>query len=129
MPDSARGYVSTNGSVLNLKPGSLIDGSSKFVFTGLVEPLRTGDLATFGFRLLNEGDLGTATDDTVHYGWARVILTPSGPGITDGILVDYAFEATPLAPISTPVPEPAAALLMCTGVIGVLTRSLRRRYA
>lgn len=130
VPTTSRGYVSasTAGAALNLAAGTLIDGSSVFN-TGSpgAAALSTGAPALFGFRFRNEGsDLASTADDTVHFGWARVILTPGTPGT----LVDYAFESTPLtgiaAGVTTVVPEPAAWLLMGLGVAGLL---VRKRYS
>ncbi|MDO9071657.1 MAG: PEP-CTERM sorting domain-containing protein [Rubrivivax sp.] len=127
VPTTSRGYVSatTTGAASSLTFGTVIDGSSVFN-TGSPSGagLSTGQPVYFGFRFRNEGpDLSTAADDTVHFGWAQVILSPGTPGT----LIDYAFESTPLTGIQVGVvPEPAAWLLMALGVAALLARQRRQ---
>jgi hypothetical protein len=100
VPLTSRGYVAatSTGPAAVLAVGQLIDGTSVFnTGSPSASALSTGAPAIFGFRFRNEGpDLGTAADDTVHFGWARVQLVAGQPGL----LVDYAFEATPLVGIA-----------------------------
>lgn len=123
VPLTSRGYVAatTTGAASSLALGTLIDGSSVFnTGSPSAAALSTGAPVIFGFRFRNEGpNLSTAADDTVHYGWARVVLSAGVPGT----LIDYAFESTPLAGIQAGVvPEPAAWLLMALGVAGLVAR-------
>lgn len=134
-PVTARGYVVSStdewgvGPVSNLSLGTLIDGSSLFnrSIGALGDHVNTGTEALFGFRFMNEGaDLWDRSDDTVHFGWARVILTP-GANPT-GVLVDYAWESTPMLGIQAGVvPEPASIALFGGGLAGLLAWSRRRR--
>lgn len=128
VPAGSKGYVSdgASGPVSNLSFGTLIDGSSIFnTGTASGSAMSTGTAALFGFRFRNEGpDLTTAADDTVHFGWARVILTAGLPGT----LIDYAFESTPMLGIQAGViPEPATYALFGAGLAGLLAWSRRRR--
>jgi PEP-CTERM motif len=123
VPLTSRGYVSVSstGAASSLAFGALIDGSSIFnTGSPSAAGLSTGTPAIFGFRFRNEGpDLASAADDTVHFGWARVLLTAGTPGT----LIDYAFESSPLTGIQAGVvPEPASWLLMGLGVAGLLAR-------
>lgn len=95
VPTTSRGYVASTstGAAVALSVGQLIDDSSIFN-TGSPSgsAVSTGAPVLIGFRFRNEGaDLGTAADDTVQFGWARVVLSPGQPGT----LIDYAYEATP----------------------------------
>ncbi len=128
VPAASKGYVSVTatGAASNLAFGTLIDGSSVFnTVTPSGSALATGSPALFGFRFRNEGpDLASAADDTVHFGWARVILTNNVPGT----LVDYAFESMPLTGIQAGVvPEPSTYALFGAGLAGLLAWSRRRR--
>ncbi len=123
VPVTSRGYVSATatGAALSLAMGTVIDGSSVFnTASPSAAGLSTGSPVLFGFRFRNEGgDLVSTADDTVHFGWARVILTAGTPGT----LVDYAFESNPLTGLQAGVvPEPAAWMLMGLGVAGLLLR-------
>ncbi len=126
VPASSKGYVagtSTGGS-LNLALGTVIDGASVFnTGTPDAAALTTGAPALLGFRFRNEGDISTPADDTVHFGWARVVLTNGAAGT----LVDYAFESSPLTAIQAGVvPEPGSYALFTAGLLGVLAWSRRR---
>lgn len=132
VPATSRGYVSASasGPVSNLAFGTLIDNSSIFsTGTPSGSAVSTGIEAIFGFRFRNEdADLTTSADDTVHFGWGRVILT----GGTPGTLVDYAYESTPLTGIQagfvpSSVPEPGSMALLGAGLAGLLASSRRRR--
>lgn len=130
VPATSKGYVAAtaSGSPLNLAPGTPIDGSSVFNTGGPAAgaAMTTGAPVIFGFRFRNEGDTSTAADDTVHFGWARVILTNGQPGT----LVDYAFESTPLLGIqAAAVPEPGTWALMLAGAAGLGLWARRRRTA
>jgi hypothetical protein len=100
VPLTSRGYVasSTTGPAAVLTVGQMIDGASIFnTGSPSASALSTGAPVIFGFRFRNEGpNLGSAADDTVHFGWARVQLSPGQPGT----LIDYAYEATPLVGIA-----------------------------
>lgn len=128
VPVTSRGYVAgtTTGPASSLALGTLIDGSSVFN-TGSPSgsAVATGAPVIVGFRFRNEGaNLSVATDDTVHYGWARLVLTGGVPGT----LIDYAYESTPLTGIQAGVvPEPAAWLLMGLGVAALLARQRRQQ--
>lgn len=129
VPAVSRGYVSDslNGAATNLPLDTLIDGNSLFN-TGSPSGMAvsTGETVLIGFRFRNENSLATAADDTVHYGWARLVLSPGVPGT----LIDYAYETDALTGIPAgavgPVPEPAGWLMMGLGVAGL---ALRRRQA
>jgi PEP-CTERM motif len=130
VPLTSKGYVSgtATGPASNLALGTLIGGTSVFNTGGpAATALATGTTALLGFRFRNEGDLTTATDDTVHYGWARLVLTNGVPGT----LIDYAFESTPLtaiaAGVSAPIPEPASYALFGAGLLGLLAWKQRRQ--
>lgn len=102
-------------------PGTLTDGASVFnTGTAAGSGVSTGASAIIGFRFRNEGpDLTSAADDTVHFGWARMVLTGGAPGT----LVDYAFESAPNVGIQAGVmPEAAAWMLMAAGVAGLVAR-------
>jgi hypothetical protein len=131
VPTTSRGYVSasTTTGAVSLTLGTLVGGSSIFN-TGSPSgaAVSTGAPVLIGFRFRNEGaDLTSATDDTVHYGWARLILTPGVPGT----LVDYGFESTPLTAIAAgvtgAVPEPGAWAMMVLGLAGLLARQRKTR--
>ena len=125
VPVTSRGYVAgtTSGPASALSLGTLIDGSSVFN-TGSPSgsALATGAPVLVGFRFRNENDITNPGDDTVHYGWMRLLLTNGTPGT----LVDYAFESTPLtgigAGITTAVPEPASWLLLGLGAAALVAR-------
>lgn len=127
VPTTSRGYVSatTTGAASALATGTLISSASVFnTGSPAASALTTGAPVLFGFRFRNENNLADATDDTVHFGWARVILTAGVPGT----LVDYAFETAPLTGIQAGVvPEPASIALMMGGLAGML--AWRRRQA
>lgn len=128
VPTTSRGYVSSGatGGVVGLALGTMIDNSSIFN-TGSPSgaAVSTGAPVIIGFRFRNEGaDLASAADDTVHFGWARVILTAGAPGT----LVDYAYQASPLTGLQAgvaAVPEPGAWAMMGLGLAGLM---LRRRF-
>lgn len=125
VPTTSRGYVAATptGAATSLALGATIDGSSVFnTASPAATALSTGQLAIFGFRFRNENNLADVNDDTVHFGWARVILTGGQPGT----LVDYAFESAALTGIQAGVvPEPASVALMMGGLAGLL--AWRRR--
>lgn len=125
VPVTSRGYLATqaNGPASALTAGALISNASLFN-TGSPSGslVTTGSPVIFGFRFRNENDLSTAADDTVHFGWARVVLNPGTPGL----LVDYAFESNPLTGIQAgAVPEPATWALLLGGVMGLAHWSRR----
>lgn len=128
VPTTSRGDVAgtTSGPASSLALGTLIDGSSVFN-TGSPSgsAVSTGATVIVGLRFRNEGaDLTVATDDSVHYGWARLVLTAGAPGT----LIDYAYESSALTGIQAGVvPEPAAWLLMGLGVAALLARQRRRQ--
>ncbi|RYG86076.1 PEP-CTERM sorting domain-containing protein, partial [bacterium] len=118
----------TGGGVAALAPGTIISGSSTFnAATPLGTAVATGTPVYFGFRFRNEGaNLASTADDTVHYGFAQVILTQGRPGT----LVRYAYESTPLAPITvgaSAVPEPATLAALGLGAAAMIRR--RRKSA
>jgi hypothetical protein len=127
VPSTSRGYVAatTTGGVSALALGTPIDGSSIFnTGTPSAAALATGSPVFFGFRFRNENNVADPSDDTVHFGWARVILTAGTPGT----LVDYAFESTPLTGLQAGVvPEPGTWALMALGMLGVAGWARRQR--
>ena len=130
LPVTSLGYVAATaaGAASALSFGTLISNASVFnTGTPSGSALTTGAPAIFGFRFRNEGsDLSSATDDTVHFGWARVVFTAGVPGT----LVDYAFESTPLLGIQAGVvPEPGSWALMAGGLLGVACWLRRRNRA
>ncbi len=128
VPTTSRGYAAatSTGAALNLAVGTPIDTATIWnTGSPSAANLTTSSPAIFGFRFRNEGpDLNSAADDTVHFGWARVVLTAGAPGT----LIDYAFESTPLLGIQAGViPEPATYALFGAGLAGLLAWSRRRR--
>jgi PEP-CTERM motif len=125
-PAGSRGYVAgtSTGPALSLATGTLISASSLFnTGTASGSALTTGAPVLFGFRFRNENNIADTTDDTVHFGWARVTLSAGVPGT----LIDYAFESTPLAGIQAGVvPEPSSVALMMGGLAGLLAWRRRR---
>jgi PEP-CTERM motif len=131
VPVTSKGYVAstTTGAALNLPPGTPIGGASVFNSgTPGAGALADGMISLLGFRFRNEGpDLTVSTDDTVHYGWARLVLTNGVPGT----LIDYAYESAPLTAIAagvvTAIPEPRSVALFGAGLLGLIALKQRRR--
>jgi PEP-CTERM motif len=127
VPATSKGYVAatSTGGALNLALGSPIDGTSVFNTSApSAASLATGTPALLGFRFRNEGDVSTPADDTVHFGWARVLLTSGAPGT----LIDYAFESSPLTAIQAGVvPEPSSYAMFGAGALALLAWSRRRQ--
>ena len=100
--------------------GTLTDGASVFnTGTAAGSGVSTGAPAIIGLRFRNEGSTWQAPNDTVHFGWVRMVLTGGAPGT----LVDYAFKSAPNVGIQAGVvPEPAAWVLMAAGVAGLVVR-------
>ena len=99
----------------------MIDGASVFnTGTASGSGVATGAPAIIGFRFRNESsNLASAADDTVHFGWARMVLTGGAPGP----LVDCVFKSALNVGIQAGVvPEPAAWMLMAAGVAGFVAR-------
>ena len=126
VPAASRGYVAATSTspTANLALGTVIGGSSTYnTGSPSASLVATGSTAYFGFRFRNEGaDLTVATDDTVQYGYAEIILTNGAPGT----LVRYAYESTPLTAITVatgaPVPEPATMAALGLGAVALLRR-------
>jgi hypothetical protein len=129
VPTTSRGYVAgtATGGVSALAGGTMIDGSSVFnTGTPSAAALATGAPVYFGVRFRNENDVNSTTDDTVHYGWVRVILPTATTSA--GTLVDYAFESMPLTGIQAGVvPEPTSWALMGLGLAGLAGWARRQR--
>lgn len=127
VPASARGFVVDAAGSLNLTEGELIGPGRSFTVLPVAEVPVDQTSLLVGFRFRNEGALMfDSDDDTVHYGWFRVLLPANGVGT----LVDYAYETTPdtalLAGVGA-VPEPGSLALMAGGLAGLML--WRRRGA
>lgn len=120
VPASARGFVLDAAGSLNLTEGELIGPGRSFTVLPVADVPGDQTSLLVGFRFRNEGALMfDSDDDTVHYGWFRVLLPASGVGT----LVDYAYETLPdtaLIAGAVPVPEPASVALMAGGLAGLL---------
>lgn len=128
-----RGVVATSatGTVQALASGALVGEASTFSTneSGVsADPLIGLGEQFIGLRFRNE------VGGTVHYAWARIVLT-SRPAF--GTIIDYAFEATPqraitvgagLPPVSV-VPEPGTMVLVASGLALVGGVARRRRAA
>jgi hypothetical protein len=118
-------YVGTGTTATALMAGAVVGPASTFATVG---PLGTGPAASgiqyFGFRFLN----GTGVTATTHYGYAMFDRTlPVAAGSVR--LLGYAFEATPLAPITvSAIPEPTTWLMMLGGLAAV-GAAIRKRAA
>lgn len=127
VPTTSRGYVaaSSTGAALSLASGMMISTASVFnTGTASGSALSTGAPVIFGFRFRHENVIADQTDDTVHFGWARVSLTAGAPGT----LIDYGYETTPLMGIQAgAIPEPSSVALMLGGLAGLI--GWRRRSA
>lgn len=124
VPVGSKGYLSgsASGPVSALNLGDPI-GPAQLYNTGSpsAAALVTGQPVIFGLRLRNERNLADPNDDTVHFGWGRVILTNGQPGT----LVDYAYEDIANTEIAAGVvPEPASLALLSWAGLG----AGRRRY-
>lgn len=120
VPASARGFVVDAAGSLNLAEGELIGPGRSFTVLPIADVPAGQTSLLVGFRFRNEGALMfDSDDDTVHYGWFRVLLPANGPGT----LVDYAYETTPdtalLAGVGA-VPEPGSLALMASGLAGLM---------
>ena len=127
-----RGVVaaSATGTVQALAPGALVGLASTFnvgEFAASADPLMGLGEQFIGQRFRNE------VGGTVHYAWARVVVTGRSASAT---IIDYAFEATPqraitvgagLPPVSV-VPEPVTAVLVASG-LALVGGVARRRCA
>ena len=127
-----RGVMATSatGTVRALASAALVGEESTFntnEFGVSADPLIGLGEQFIGLRFRNE------VGGTVHYAWARILLT-SRPAF--GTIIDYAFEATPqraisvgagLPPVSV-VPEPGTVVLVASG-LGVIGAIARRRRA
>ncbi len=87
-------------------------GSSNAIIGTSVGQWAFNSTGTIGFKFL-------AADGLTHYGWARIAI---GASLASRTLVDYAFESTAGASITT-LPAPGAIALL--GLAGLVAR--RRR--
>jgi hypothetical protein len=116
----------TSDYYVNVPDGTFIDDTAAFVVDGFGSEFHIGnaanqfvpgELGIVGFALTN------TSDSSLNYGWLRFLVGASG---NDGVVVDWAYEATPGSAIQAgAVPEPSAIIMIAVGAGGVLL--IRRR--
>lgn len=124
-----RESAAVNTNVVNLAPGTLVDGSSPIYdgFSGSQD--HVGGLGTFTNGV--EGYFGFTIEfaGAEYPGWARVTLYDEG---TAGTLHEWAWQTTSIADggsILVGVPEPSEALVILCGLSGMLFGIRRRKVS
>lgn len=114
---------------INVSEGISIDDSSAFVVEGFASINHVGTEGEPGKFVPGEaGILGfeftKTADSSVHYGWMRIIVGPSGE---DGTVVDWAYENSPDTAIAAgAVPEPSMTAMLAVAFLGGTMRIRRR---
>jgi hypothetical protein len=112
--------------IVNLAPGTMIDGTSTFASaeSGSTTHLGGGPLQ---FQLATPGYMGFAFQQNVggplYYGWLQLTINNASPGIIN----DWAYESVAGVAIVTGIPEPGRAPLLFFGTCIAFFR--RKRYA
>ncbi|MFD0895741.1 PEP-CTERM sorting domain-containing protein [Luteolibacter ambystomatis] len=118
----ARTTIALDAPILNIAPGSTVDGTLNFL-TGFggsdshtgngVGQFASGTEGYIGFKLTPNDDSGT------FYGWMRVVFSNDG---STGVIRDWAYETSGSGITVGAVPEPSAFALLGLGAAGLLRR-------